>query len=384
VTEEQDGVVRIDLTGHSRVVSQFAAEAPPSTLDSLKANYDRLIAQGGVFSPVPYEFVRLLGQGRQGRVYLGRRRAARGCITHHAIKLFDPSLYRSAEEYWRDMGRIASQISQLQHIPSPTMVERHSYEEMGGVGYVIMDLVHGLDLRRLISGEHLGQVQGRIGEAAHEQLTTTLFKRRHDRVSLQPGVVVYIVREVLGTLHRLHCEKFLHSDIKPGNIMVDRFGAVRVIDFGRAVRVGEAVSFLLGSPMYMAPEIHRRSAGAPQSDVYSVGLVALEMLRGQRLCSATMVSEDELLDRKLRILEELPRLLPVDVATNEAFVHVFARCLHPDPSERFPSAEEAASGTDGFRAIERQLVKAELDSEYSRDFEAYMRALDPEMSPVVG
>jgi serine/threonine protein kinase len=376
VLEEQDGVVRIDLTGHSRIRSQVTPQPMASTLDSLKVNYERIISQGGVLSPVPYEFSRLLGQGRQGQVFLGRRRAARGCIARHAIKLFDPSLYRSAEEYWADMGRIASQISQLQHIPSPTMVERHSYEEMGGVGYVVMDLVHGMDLRRLVTGEHLMQAEGRVGKAAHDRLILPLFKLRPAGLALQPGAAVYIAREVLSTLHRLHREQFMHSDIKPGNIMVDRFGSVRVIDFGRAVRIGESVSFLLGSPMYMAPEVHRRSAGLPQSDIYSVGLVVLEMLRGERLCSTSMVSEDELLERKLRLVEDLPRLLPVDVSSNDVFMDVLRRCLHPDPAQRFESAEEAAAGAISFRTISRQLVKAELDSDYSREFERYMEALD--------
>jgi serine/threonine protein kinase len=276
------------------------------------------------------------------------------------------------------MGRIASQISQLQHIPSPTMVERHSYEELGGVGYVIMDLVRGLDLRRLISGEHKQAIEASHGEAAYREMTGSLFKMRNGCMALQPGAVVYIVRQVLGTLHRLHREQFLHSDIKPGNIMIDHFGSVRVIDFGRAVRVGESVSFLLGSPMYMAPEVHRRSAAVMQSDLYSVGLVALEMLRGQRLCEDRMVSEDELLERKLRLLRDLPRLLPVDVSSNDLFVQVLSRCLHQDPAQRFQSADEAATGREGFRAISRQLVKAELDSEYGHDFERYMGALNVE------
>jgi serine/threonine protein kinase len=78
----------------------------------------------------------------------------------------------------------------------------------------------------------------------------------------------------------------VHSDVKPSNIMIDRLGYVRLIDYGRANIINERLSFLLGTPLFMAPEMHRREYALSQSDLFSVGLVGLEMLRGEPLMAA--------------------------------------------------------------------------------------------------
>jgi len=64
-----------------------------------------------------------------GDRFLGMRQGARGCITRHAIKLFDPSIYPGPEQYWTDMGRIAAQTSLWQIVSSPNLVARDVYEE---------------------------------------------------------------------------------------------------------------------------------------------------------------------------------------------------------------------------------------------------------------
>ena len=70
------------------------ADAMPSgmTLDHLRKNYESITTASAIYYPVAYQFVRELGRGHQGRVFLALRQGARGCITEHAIKLFDPSI----------------------------------------------------------------------------------------------------------------------------------------------------------------------------------------------------------------------------------------------------------------------------------------------------
>ena len=58
----------------------------------LAANYRAILAARAIHYPVAYRFPRELGRGRQGIVFLGLRQGARGCVTRHAIKLFDPSI----------------------------------------------------------------------------------------------------------------------------------------------------------------------------------------------------------------------------------------------------------------------------------------------------
>ena len=67
------------------------------------------------------------------------RQGARGCVTRHAIKLFDPSIYGSAKKYWTDMARIAAQTSKLQLVKNPALVAPDIYEESNGIGYIQME-----------------------------------------------------------------------------------------------------------------------------------------------------------------------------------------------------------------------------------------------------
>jgi len=374
---------RINLMGDggrepaSDVLEASHADTPPAgmTTDQLVRNYDTILKAKAIYYPVAYQLVRPLGKGRQGEVFLGLRQGARGCITEHAIKVFDPRIYRSPEEYWTDMGRIASQISQLQRLQSPALVTRHSYEETYGIGYVQMEAIDGMDLRRLLGREHLGAAMEKSDPAEWGRLSSTLFRFDGDTVALQPGLVVYILRGLLRGIERLHEMNFLHSDVKPGNIMIDRLGYVRVVDFGRAVIAGEKLSFLIGSPLYMAPEVHRREPGRPESDLYSVGLVALEMLRGRPLTDDDVSSEDDLLAIKMGLHTRLDELLPPDVASNERLVLILRKLLDPDPEARYPTAKEAESGDQGLAVVDKQLVQAGLDSEYGRDLSDYMSKL---------
>ncbi len=378
--ESEQDVVRIDLTqrGDSRCMRGMATPEDPTGLTPLTEAYDAIVMQGGVYFPVAYQFVRELGRGRQGQVFLAQRHGARGCVTEHAIKVFDPRLYETAEEYWTDMGRIARQLSLLQRLQLPTMVARHAYEETRGIGYIQMEAIDGLDVRRLLSSSHLDLARSRSTPDEWNQFTTTIFREDDGRVSLQPGVMVYILRRVLRSLERLHSMGFLHSDIKPGNIMIDRLGSVKAIDFGRALRVGETAAFLLGSPGYMAPEQHLRETGTEQSDIYSLGLVGIEMLRGEPLLPAGQADEEALLAAKRALPDNLPDMLPPHVRDNHSLVSVLRQMIDVDPVTRYATAREADIGDVGLLAIDKQLVRADLDSEYTREFTAYLRKLvDP-------
>lgn len=358
----------IDLTGGFPGKTGNPGGNGRLSLQNLQMNYDALLRNRIIHYPVPYQFLRELGRGRQGHVYLAQRQGARGCMTEYAIKLYDPCLYHSPEEYWTDMGRIAFQISRLQRVQSPNVVSRHLYEETYGIGYVQMEAVDGLDLSRLLSPENISRLENRCGRRAWSRFSQTIFRRIGSGWALQPGMVVYIMRGLLRGLERLHHAGFLHYDVKPGNIMVDRLGSVKVIDFGRAVMSGESLSFLLGSPFYMAPETHRREPGTAQSDLFSVGLVALELLRGRPLVETDAETDEQrLLDIKSTLAERLEGMLPAYVVENERLMEILRRLLAFAPQERFVDARDAESGKDGLVLVDKQLVHAGLDTEYARE-----------------
>mgnify|MGYP001766090975 CR=1 FL=1 len=377
---------RIEHFATTAVTETSSLEDTPSEAfgkgsQQLAANYQAIINARGIYYPVAYRFLKELGRGRQGIVFLGLRQGARGCVTRHAIKLFNPAIYPSAKKYWTDMGRIAAQTSKLQVVKSPNLVAPDIYEESNGVGYIQMEVINGVSLRYLLDGKHLELAKSRSTKEEWARFTDVIFRIDRGKIRIQPGVALYIMRQVLRGLETLHEMGFVHSDIKPSNIMIDRLGYVKLVDYGRAVLANEKVSILLGTPLFMAPETHRREPSLVQSDIYSTGLVGLEMLRGESLVDLNKLSEMDLLNYKSRLPQMLPDLLPEYVRQNAQFVVLLQRFLEPDPRRRYPSAEEAEVGSQGLLLVHKQLAQLGKDTEYGRELENYLAKI---VSPLPG
>ena len=342
----------------------------------LVANYQELLRQQAIYYPVCYRFQRELGRGRQGIVFQALRQGGRGCLTKHAIKLFDPGIYSSNAKYWTDMGRIASQLSLMQTMRSPNLVNLDTYDEVNGVGYVQMEVVNGVDLRNLLRGQHLPAVKALSTPDEWEGFSTRIFRTNRDgQTCIQPGIAVHILRMMLRGLESLHEVGFVHSDIKPSNVMVNRLGHVQLIDYGRATKPDEPLQILLGSPMYMAPETHRREPSSIRGDLFSVGMVGLEILRGKPLVEANSITERELLEAKMSLPNRLEELVPDYIHENKEFMEVLRRLTHPDPQERYANAREAETEKEGLRMVHKQLMKVGKDADYSRELGAYMAKL---------
>ena len=99
-----------------------------------------------------------------------------------------------------------------------------------------------------------------------------------------PHDAVALMVDVLNGLHAAHQAGIVHRDLKPSNIMIDAHRHARVMAFGMAAPVQAAPDAQLasGTPAYMAPEAAAGAAPTPAMDVYSDGLVLIEMLTGPR------------------------------------------------------------------------------------------------------
>ena len=348
----------------------------------LVSNYRAILAARAIYYPVAYRFPRELGRGRQGIVFLGLRQGARGCITRHALKLFDPAIYGNAKKYWTDMGRIAAQTSKLQLVKNPALVAPDVYEESNGIGYVQMEVVDGISLRELLDDVHSDQVRARSTEEEWRRFNDVIFRHENGKRMIQPGIALYVLRQVLRGLETLHEMGFIHSDVKPANVMIDRLGYVKLIDYGRATLVDEKITLLLGTPVYMAPETHAERVARTQSDLYSLGLVGLEMLRGERLFPPEMgTNELALLQAKRELPGRLYDLLPEHVRQNAQFLLLLQRLLDPNVAGRFATAEEAEVGSTGLAMLHKQLTLAGKDTDYGRELENYLSKIVNPLGP---
>ncbi|WP_291993072.1 bifunctional protein-serine/threonine kinase/phosphatase [Candidatus Accumulibacter sp. ACC003] len=153
-----------------------------------------------------------------------------------------------------------------------------------------------------------------------------------------------IVEQIARGLLAFHRMEMLHQDLRPNNVMIDASGTVKIIDFGaaRVSGLAEAGSanvqpHILGTVQYTAPEYFLGEAGRPCSDLFSLGVIAYQMLSGRLPYGAEVAkSRTRAAQRKLRyrsVLDE-QREIPAWVDAT------LAKAVHPDPNQRYQELSE--------------------------------------------
>jgi serine/threonine protein kinase len=153
-----------------------------------------------------------------------------------------------------------------------------------------------------------------------------------------------IVEQIARGLRAFHRMEMLHQDLRPHNVMIDTAGTVKIIDFG-SVRVAGVIEAsplasgndILGTAQYTAPEYFLGEAGTTRSDLFSLGVIAYQMLTGRLPYGAEIAkTRTRLQQRKLSYRSarndcpELP--IWVDGALQKA--------VHPDPYKRYEALSE--------------------------------------------
>lgn len=343
---------------------------PAVDFDQSLEDYQDLLLISSFRIRLGYKMQERLGSGRQGVVVQVERRAEPECLTHHALKVFTPALYDTVEEYNADMLRIARQVGVLQTLHHPNLVQCGWMYRMKGIGMLLMELVYGIDLFALTDHDQHGQLKSVVEPEEWEYVNSVVFNE--ERHAVQPGVAFYILRKILRGLEVLHRFGYIHCDIKPSNIMIDRFGTVKLIDFGRAVSVhDDSKGNFLASPMYVAPEGHRRERITQRADLFSAGMVTAELLHGGFLIDPNS-TEEELLEFKMTLAERLEELLPERLTSNETLMTILRRLVAANPADRYVSASDADAGAEGVRVLHQELALARLDADYGRELERYI------------
>ena len=209
---------------------------------------------------------------------------------------------------FKDESRI---MAGLQH---ENIVRVLDYEEAYATFFITMEKVDGTDLQRL-------------------------FRTKRP---LDPASARSILLQTARALECAHSQGIVHRDVKPGNILIEPAGRVKLMDFGIAKPMSEgcmADEPIVGTPKYMSPEQCLGLALDGRSDIYSLGVVGYEMLTGKAPFDATSSLDTLRSQREIKQLS--PKELNPDVPDD--LDQLIRRATAREPEDRFQAAREIAS-----------------------------------------
>ncbi|XTR53038.1 serine/threonine-protein kinase [Pseudarthrobacter sp. So.54] len=233
-----------------------------------------------------------------------------------------------------DGQTFAAKVLRPEHADDPSLVERFVRERSVLLGLRDPHIVTVRDM--VVEGPRLAIVMDYIaGGSLRDAVKET--------GPLRPLDALTVTAEVFDALAFAHARGVTHRDIKPDNVLLTRpwpecgVGDVRVSDFGISNVVGERIrqtTGLIGTPLYMPPELISRGLSGPPGDVYSTGVMLYELLAGRTPFAGPGTD----FSVAYRHVSARPPRIPVD----DAVWDVLDGLLSKDPAQR-PTAAEAAS-----------------------------------------
>ena len=172
----------------------------------------------------------------------------------------------------------------------------------------------------------------------------TLTQWMIDHPKLELETVRGIVEQIARGLRAFHRKEMLHQDIRPDNIMIDKTGTAKIIDFGSTKITGVAETVpsdrrdeVLGTVQYTAPEYFQGESGSPRSDMFSLGVITYQMLTG-KLPYGSQVA-------KARTRSQFSKLRYNSATDYNAEIPAWVdgamrRAVHPDPYKRYETLSE--------------------------------------------
>ncbi|HSF20724.1 MAG TPA: protein kinase, partial [Burkholderiales bacterium] len=253
-----------------------------------------------------YQVQDVLGQGGMGVVYRAFDPAIERTV---AIKVITKSALDAADLQYV-LTRFRHEARAVGRLTHPRIAAIYDYGEDDELAYIVMELVNGKSLFHHQQGEARFALK-EVGE---------------------------LIRQLLDGLAYAHAQGVVHRDIKPSNILINDDGRLKLTDFGIAridtstlTQVGE----IMGSPGYMSPEQFLGTDIDARGDVYSVGVIAYELLAGRRpfIGNNAEVMRQALNERPANPSEFNPKIsVQLDWAVHKA--------LAKKREERFQTAKE--------------------------------------------
>ncbi|MGK9269759.1 Stk1 family PASTA domain-containing Ser/Thr kinase [Williamsia muralis] len=261
-----------------------------------------------------YELGETLGFGGMSEVHL-----ARDLLLHRdvAIKVLRADLARDPTFYLR-FRREAQNAAALNH---PTIVQVFDTGEAttpeGPLPYIVMEFVDGETLRDVLRAEGY----------------------------IKPRQAMTWIADVAAALHFSHQNGIVHRDVKPANVMIDKSGAVKVMDFGIArvlADTGNSVTqtaAVIGTAQYLSPEQARGESVDARSDVYSLGCVLFELLTGE----PPFTGDSPVAVAYQHVREDPPTPSSVREGVPHELDSVVLKAMSKNPANRYQSASEMRS-----------------------------------------
>jgi len=266
-----------------------------------------------------YELGEVIGRGGMAEVFAGHDLRLGRRV---AVKLLRADLARDPSFHAR-FRREAQASASLNH-PNIVAVYDTGETDVAGtaVPYIVMEYVDGTTLRDLVKAGH----------------------------KFQPERALEITEGTLAALDYSHRHGIIHRDIKPGNVMLNRAGQVKVMDFGIARAIADSAatmtqtSAVLGTAQYLSPEQARGEMVDARSDVYSTGCLLYELLTGR----PPFVGDSPVSVAYQHVRETAPPPSRINADVPPACDVVVMRALAKSPFDRYQSA--AAMEADVERA----------------------------------
>ena len=229
-----------------------------------------------------FHLLRKLGAGGFGAVYEARDRTRDAIVALKVLERASPSAIAQLKREFRELADLAH----------PNLVRLEELHAEGDRYFFTMERVEGVDVRRWVLGdsdrsEQTTRIESRPSELTSDEglvsderpVGASPGRGRPDLVRLRSALV-----QIVSGLAHLHAHGKLHCDIKPSNVLVD-LAAERVVlvDFGLVTDADRRAPAraAAGTPRYMSPEMIAGEALSPSSDLYSVGVIAHELLTGR-------------------------------------------------------------------------------------------------------